>query len=1157
MDKILKNPPLKKLLKEHLKMKKEEEKMMKQEEKQRKNENKTLKKREKNAVVKNKTVKKKRVLIIEDSSSSYTPLNIYNGTLKNVPQDVKGQPLPINQLKGNPPEEDCSISNVHLCKNELEKGLKDYQNTSIIDKNMNKIETTRLNDKFIDLMEQLSNIMLKQGEPFRARAYQKAQETIMSINEDIISLDQLKGKPNIGPTIMEKLEEFIKTGTLKVIEREKNNPVNILGEIYGVGPKKAKDLVSAGITNIEQLRANQDSLLNATQKTGLKYYEDILKRIPRSEIVQYDTIFKNAFNHVKTGLDCKYEIVGSYRRGAQTSGDIDVIITSSNPRIFVDFVDYLIKEGIVLEVLSRGPSKCLVIAKILDSDTARRVDFLYASPEEFPFSILYFTGSKIFNTVMRHQALNKNLTMNEHGLYSLVGKKKEDKVEHKFSNERDIFDYLGIEYKEPEERIDGRAVVLKNNNNTNLVMPLVTMPSSSITNPIVNAPILKTLKNKSLKPVLKTRKIKEVEKEEEEELEKTLISQVNPNILDLINNFKLNGISVLEQANETQLANIIREASKLYYNSEPVLSDNQYDIVKDFIQQKYPSNPISAEIGAPIERNKAVLPFFMGSMDKIKPDTGALISWTNKYKGPYIISCKLDGVSGLYTTDGPVPKLYTRGNGTVGQDVSHFIPYLKLPKTKGIVIRGEFIVLKSIFDTKYKGDFANPRNMVAGIINQKTIDKRIQDVSFVAYETIKPIMKPSDQMRFISSLNVDCVLNLSVPTISNEYLSDLLVEWREKYQYEIDGIIVIDDKIYERKTGNPEHAFAFKMVLSDQIAEAKVVDVIWTPSKDGYLKPRVRIEPIQLGGVKIEYATGFNASFIQDNKIGIGSIIEIIRSGDVIPHIKKVTMAAEQPKMPSVPFKWNDTHVDIMLENIDSDETVREKNITGFFKGIEVEGLSSGNIARIINTGFDTVPKIIDMSIDDFLTVEGFKIKMATKLFEGIKEKLQGASIITLMAASNIFGRGFSETKIELIMNDYPDILLSQESVSEKVNRVSKIKGMALKTAEGFVSKIDEFVKFMYECGLEDKLVSTTTSTSKKINPLNPLFEKTIVMTGFRNKEIEQKIKDMGAKLGSSVSKNTFLVLVKNLDEDTGKAIEAKNLGIKLMTPEEFIGSYF
>ena len=1112
-----KNPPLKNvernILKEYLKMRKEEEKMMKQEEKQRKKENKTMKKREKK-VGKKKTTKK-RVLIIEDSSSSSS---------KNKEKDLK----------------ESSIININM-----EPALNYNPN--------------RLNEKFIELLDELSSIMLKQGEQFRARAYQKAQETIMSMNEDIVNIDQLKGKPNIGSTIMEKLDEFVKTGTLKVIEREKNNPVNILGEIYGVGPKKAQELVSAGVTTIAELRANQDSLLNATQKTGLRYYEDILKRIPRSEIVQYDSIFKNAFKHVATGPDCKYEIVGSYRRGAQTSGDIDVIITSLNHKVFVDFVDYLIKEGIILEVLSRGQSKCLVIAKILDLDTARRVDFLYATPDEFPFSILYFTGSKIFNTVMRHQALNRGLTMNEHGLYSLVGKKKEDKVLHKFSNERDIFDYLGLEYKEPVERIDGRSVIVANK-------PIVTpMP---IVNPLTNTLKVKPVREKKS---VKTRKNKEKDVEEKEEIivdqneekdqnkKESFISSSNPLIMDLVNDFKKNGISVLEQATETQLSNMLREANKLYYNSEPILSDNQYDIIKDFIQKKYPSNSVNQEIGAPIERNKVALPYFMGSMDKIKPDTGALISWTAKYKGPYIISCKLDGVSGLYTTEGSVPKLYTRGNGSVGQDISHFIPYLRLPKTKGVVIRGEFIVSKSVFNAKYKTEFANSRNMVAGIINQKTIDKRIQDVNFVAYEVIKPAMKPSDQMGFIGKLNVDCVLYRSVPKISNDFLSDLLVEWREKYEYEIDGIIVVDDKIHERNIdGNPEYAFAFKMVLSDQIAEAKVVDVIWTPSKDGYLKPRVRIEPIQLGGVQIEYATGFNAAFIKDNNIGIGSIIEIIRSGDVIPHIKKVTMGAEQPKMPTVPFKWNDTHVDIMLEDIDSDETVREKVVAGFFKGIGVEGLSSGNIARIISAGFYSVPKIIDMSIDDFLTVDGFKIKTATKLFEGIREKLDSASIITLMAASNIFGRGFSSTKIELVMNEYPDILVSQESLSQKIKKVTGIKGMALKSADAFVTKIGEFVAFVKLCGLKDKLaVNKSDNNVVMPSPNNPLFGKTIVMTGFRNKDIEQKLKEMGAKLGSSVSKNTFLVLVKNLDEDTGKAMDAKNLGVQLMTPEDFIATYF
>ena len=98
----------------------------------------------------------------------------------------------------------------------------------------------------------------------------------------------------------------------------------------------------------------------------------------------------------------------------------------------------------------------------------------------------------------------------------------------------------------------------------------------------------------------------------------------------------------------------------------------------------------------------------------------------------------------------------------------------------------------------------------------------------------------------------------------------------------------------ERKNKNPDHAFAFKMVLSDQVAEAKVVHIEWNPSKDGYLKPRVQIEPVELGGVTITYATGKNASFIEKNKIGIGAIIELVRSGDVIPDIKKVVVPAKK-----------------------------------------------------------------------------------------------------------------------------------------------------------------------------------------------------------------------------------------------------------------------
>jgi NAD-dependent DNA ligase len=381
------------------------------------------------------------------------------------------------------------------------------------------------------------------------------------------------------------------------------------------------------------------------------------------------------------------------------------------------------------------------------------------------------------------------------------------------------------------------------------------------------------------------------------------------------------------------------------------------------------------------------------------------------------------------------------------------------------------------------------------------------------------------------------------------------MNWRYNYAYEIDGVIVADDKVYQRKPGNPEHAFAFKMVLSDQVAEAKVVDVLWAPSKDGYLKPRVQIEPINLGGVQITYATGFNGAFINDNKIGIGSVVELIRSGDVIPYIRKVIVPADEAKMPSVPFKWNETHIDVMLEDIESDETVKEKNITGFFRGIGVEGLSTGNIKRIIEAGYDSVPEIIKMEIPDFLEVQGFKEKTATKLYDGIREKIEAAPLTTIMSASNMFGRGFSEKKIELIMDTYPTVLLSKESNSQKIAKISTIKGMASKSAEAFVDRITDFINFIKEAGLVKKL-DISVKPKKELDLSHPLFGKSVVMTGFRDVDLQNELKELGAKIGSSVSSKTFVVLVKDKDDDTGKAVEARKLNIPLMTPHEFRNKY-
>lgn len=630
---------------------------------------------------------------------------------------------------------------------------------------------------------------------------------------------------------------------------------------------------------------------------------------------------------------------------------------------------------------------------------------------------------------------------------------------------------------------------------------------------------------------------------------------------------KTNGISALHSMTEKELSQIILEASKAYYNENELMSDNEFDIVKEYMENKYPKNRVLQEIGAPVEKNKVSLPYNMPSMDKIKPDTNSLQKWKQKYSGPYVLSAKLDGISALYSTENNQLKLYTRGNGTIGQDISHLIPYLLLPNIDNITIRGELIMKKTTFIEKYSNTFANARNMVAGLVNQKKIDvEKMKDVDFVAYEVITPELKPSEQMSYMNKKHdedkIITVINETVMELTNEYLSTLLVEWRENYEYTIDGVIVVDDKIYARTKKNPEHGFAFKMVLSDQVAEVKVVDVIWTPSKDGYLKPRLQVEPVTLGGAKIEYATAFNAAFVEDNKIGIGAIVKLVRSGDVIPHIMDVVVPAEKAQMPSVPYKWNETHIDIIMENMEDDETVKEKNIVGFFKGLEVDGLGPGNVKKIITAGYDSVAKIIGMSKTDFLKVDGFKEKMADKIYTSIHKQINDSSLVKIMAVSNIFGRGFGERKIEPIMNKYPDIITSLDSDDEKIKKIVEIRGIEKKTAERFVKHVPAFIQFMETSKLQSKIeesmtgVTDTNAKAKPMDTSHPLFDKHIVITGFRNKLLSQELKNIGAKESSAVSKNTFVVIISKEGEDTNKSESARQKNIPIMTLDTFKEKY-
>ena len=990
-----------------------------------------------------------------------------------------------------------------------------------------------LNEKFIDMLTRLENIMKMKGEPFRARAYQKAKETIMAYPTPITSIDQLKGLPGIGETILKKFREFQETGTLKALEREKNHPRYIFAQVYGIGPKKAKELADMGISTIDELREKQNDVLNDVQKKGLKYYEDILKRIPRTEVGDYEKAFQTAFNKVKSEGD-QFEILGSYRRGAKTSGDIDVAITNknNNSQIFDKFISQLQKDGIIIDLLSKGKTKSLTVGKLPQYKSARRLDFMYSKPDEYAFALLYFTGSMAFNVVQRRRALELGYTMNEHGLYKLIGPKKKTKGERlnqTFPTEKSIFDFLGMQFKKPTERKSGRDAILKS---SNIIISGESKKPQNI-----------SLKKSTKKKTLTLRVPKSLKN-------KLLKNKAKKQLLKKWNELQQNGITVVSSFSEKDICEMIRLASLNYYNEQPIVSDNVFDILKEYGQKQFPNNPCFDEVGAPTNKKKVKLPFQMHSMDKIKPDTNALPKYIKKYPGPKVISAKLDGISVLYSGG----KLYTRGKSTHGMDITYLAPYLQIPNRKDITIRGELLIKEKVFVEKYSAEYKNSRNMVAGVVNAKKHEpEKWIDLDFVAYEVIVPELKPSEQMKWLQENKTITVLNETVSEISNEMLSETLVNWRNNYEYTIDGVIVNDDKIHPRRNKNPEHAFAFKMVLGDQIAEAKVVDVIYTASKDGYLKPVIRVEPVIIRGVSIEYATANNAKFIKDNKIGVGAIIQMLRAGDVIPKIEAVIQPAEEGMMPKVPWKWNETKVDAVLESIKDNKMVLQKNIEFFFKQLGIKGIGPGNVKKMINAGINTVPKILKATKEELSTVDGFKEKTVNKIKKNIEDVIAEASLINIASATNIFGRGLGPSLLRNIIHEYPHIFEAGENDNMKIEQVAKVENIGKKRAIRFVENIPKFLGFLEEANLGFKL---NEQVGKNIDPNHPLFEKRIIMSGFRDKPLKTSLTELGAKLGSSVSQNTFVVLVNDINEDTSKVEEAKEKGIPVVLVDEFRKKY-
>jgi len=622
------------------------------------------------------------------------------------------------------------------------------------------------------------------------------------------------------------------------------------------------------------------------------------------------------------------------------------------------------------------------------------------------------------------------------------------------------------------------------------------------------------------------------------------------------------------------IALLIKADDAFFNGDKSILKDDIYDIIKDYIRKKYPKDPYLKRVGADVD-NKVVLPYYMGSQNKIKDSEEEITKYKKQYAGPYVISDKLDGVSCLivYNKIGKKNfdiKLYTRGNGTEGQDITHLLTYINgFPSVNNIsydylAIRGELIISKDNWEKlKLEGNNgANPRNTVSGAINSKNLNKNVLNaIDFVCYTLIEPKLKNGlDILKKMNFLIVNHTIN---DNINLNILSENLQKSRNN-KYIIDGIVINDiSKNYEIEKGkNPTHSFAFKSIHTLEQVEVIVREVEWNVSKDKYMKPIVKFDEITLDDVKIKQATGFNAGFIEKNVIGPGSRIIIIRSGNVIPHINSVLSksASGKPSLPGivdVNYKWNDTHVDIiMIDDGNKNSKYDIKNIIYFMKTIEIDYMGPGNIAKIYNAGYDTINKIINITKEELLNIEGFKNKSADNILNALK-KIKDVDCNVLMDASNIMGRGFGLKKIKSITDIHPEILdntkiARNKALKLKASDLIKINGIAKTSAELFIENLPKYYEFYdnlgFKCKGDKKLPANAV-----VADINTNFkDKTFIFSGFRNKDYEKKITDNGGKITTSVSKNTSYLIVKDKNENTAKIIKARELGVIILNLEEF-----
>ena len=633
----------------------------------------------------------------------------------------------------------------------------------------------------------------------------------------------------------------------------------------------------------------------------------------------------------------------------------------------------------------------------------------------------------------------------------------------------------------------------------------------------------------------------------------------------------------------------LNEASKAYYqDAREIMSNYEYDALYDrlltleketgTVLADSPSIHVGYEVLSELPKENHDSP--MLSLDKTK-DAGALRTWIGNHEG--LLSWKLDGLTIVLTyRKGELYKAVTRGNGITGEVITNNarvfrnLPH-KISYEGELVLRGEALIKYSDFrklnesiedvEAKYK----NPRNLCSGSVRQLNNEITAQrGVYFYAFTLVKAEdvdfhNSRREQMEWLSHLGFETVEYKKVDAANIEAEIQWFSQHVKSSNLPSDGLVLtLDDIAYSRSLGTtakfPRDSIAFKW--ADETEKTQLLEVEWSASRTGLINPVAIFEPVQLEGTTVSRASIHNVSIVESLELGLGDELMVYKANMIIPQISENLTRSGTLEIPKVcpvchqPTKIsqeNDVKV-LTCPNPDC-EAKHIKGLSLFVSrdAFNIEGLSEATLEKFVQKGFihglRDVFHLQDHK-EEIIEMEGMGEKSYANLIQAI-EKSRNIPTARFVYSLGIPNVGLSNAKL-LCRYFKDDIAALMSADVEEITTIEGIGPIIAKNVESFFadSKIRGRVEeLLSEVHLEKELLSEDEMILKNM---------TFVITGsvhhFANRnEVKALIESRGGKVAGSVSSKTNYLINNDAASASSKNKKAKELGVSIITEDEFL----